>query len=291
MEEEHESLVDIKKPSGKKDLAGTPTLESEPLETSKEATGEEHGKDKSDPGKPSPEVKEESESMVVDGDGEQKLENSELAGNGDGTLHNGDEDEQEEIQPLNVQMKSIISSASNYSKWSRHTQSVDIDELVLDPYTCTEVLRLHLLSSGGYAESGERSWFRHARRGGYSDSDDPAVALRLNHPDIISTLARSSIYSLSIADKLEVLSTLCSQLLSYSVSREFIEEAFARAKKSRRQVREIQFSEERRKREEKAAIIKEKKEEKARLKKQQESEKKDSKQRYCLCVSFVVFLT
>ena len=136
-----------------------------------------------------------------------------------------------------------------------------------------------------------RDRFRHARRGGYSDSDDPAVALRLNHPDIISTLARSSIYSLSIADKLEVLSTLCSQLLSYSVSREFIEEAFARAKKSRRQVREIQFSEERRKREEKAAIIKEKKEEKARLKKQQESEKKDSKQRYCLCAVSYTHLT
>ena len=277
MEEEHESIVDIKKLNSKKDSPSTSPLQSEPIiEIPKEAatssTTSAAEVNKSE-GKSSPDASEEDKTIAAAKDEDQKMENSELADHMESAL-NGDEHEEGESQPLSVQMKSIISSASHYSKWSRRTQSVDLDKLVLDPYTCTEVLRLHLLSSGGYADSGDRSWFRHARRGGYLDADDPAVALRLKHPDIISSLARSSVYSLSAADKLELLSTLCSQLLCYSISREFIDEAFARAKKARRQIREIQFTEERRKREEKAAIIKEKKEEKARLKKQQESEKK-----------------
>ena len=287
MEEEHESIIDIKKLSNKRESASTSPLQSEPItEASKEATNsttDEAGASKSE-GKLSPDASEESTTMMATKEEDQKMETSELADNMEARderkhEHEHEEEEGEESQPLSVQMKSVISSASHYSKWSHRTQSVDIDKLVLDPYTCTEVLRLHLLSSGGYADSGDRSWFRHARRGGYSDADDPAVALRLKHPDIISSLAHSSMYSLSATDKLEVLSTLCSQLLTYSVSREFIEEAFARAKKARRQIREIQAMEEKRKKEEKAAIIKEKKEEKARLKKQQEDEKKEPKPR------------
>ena len=283
MEEEHESIVDIKKSSSKKDAVGISPVDPEQTDTSKLATSGTTGvveaaKNESGSAKSSPDAGDEDKTMEgIEGE-EKKFKPSD---NIDGTLtgdeHDEEEDGEKNSQPLNVQLESIITSASNYSKWSRRTQSIDLHELVLNPYTCTEVLRLHLLSSGGYADSGERNWFRHARRGGYTDSDDPAVALRLKHPDILSSLAHSSVYSLSVADKLEVLSTLCSQLLCYSVSREFIDEAFAQAKKARRQIREIQFTEERRKKEEKAAIIKEKKEEKARLKKQQETEKKESK--------------
>lgn len=284
MEEEYESIIDIKKLSSKRDSASASPLQLEPITEapSKEATSsttDEAGVSKSE-GKSSPDASEENKTIMAAKDEDQKMETSELADNMEGRDehdHEHEEEEGEESQPLSVQMKSVISSASHYSKWSHRTQSMAIDKLVLDPYTCTEVLRLHLLSSGGYADSGDRSWFRHARRGGYLDADDPAVALRLKHPDIISSLAHSSVYSLSATDKLEVLSTLCSQLLTYSVSREFIDEAFARAKKARRQIREIQATEEKRKKEEKAAIIKEKKEEKARLKKQQEDEKKESK--------------
>ena len=278
MEEEHESIVHIKKSSAKKETPPTLNLESDPVESSKDATApgssasEDHGKDKTvDSEKSSPDGDE--NKMIADGEGEGR----ETADHdGEGGL-SGDEEEKEESQPLSVQVESIMSSASSYSKWSRQTQSLELDKLVLDPYTCTEVLRLHLLSSGGYDDSVDRSSFRHSRRGGYSDADDPAVALRLNHPDIIRALSNSSVYSLPVGDKLAVLSTLCTQLLSYAISREFVDEASARAKKARRQIRAIQANEEKRKKEQKAAILKEKKEEKERLKKQQESEKKESK--------------
>ena len=185
----------------------------------------------------------------------------------------GEEEDPGVEKPLDLRVESIMTSAAVFAKWSNLTQQASLMELVLDPYTCTEVLRLHLLSSGGYRDVGDRSWFRHARRGGYSDSDDPAVALRLRRPDILDSLARVSAYDLSPADKIEVLSTLCSQLLSYSVTREYMEESAVRAKKARKQIRGILFSEERRKKEEKAALHKEKME-KAKLKKKEKEDEK-----------------
>lgn len=206
------------------------------------------------------------EKMNVDGEAGQEREGT--------TPVNEEEMErtEEEEKPLDVQVESIKTSAAMFAKWSHLTQRTPLSELVLDAYTCTEVLRLHLLASGGYADSGDRSWFRHSRRGGYSDADDPAIAFRLRRPDILDALSHSSIYDLPPMDKLEVLSTLCSQLLSYSVVREYIDEAAARAKLARRKIREVLFSEERRKKEEKSAQHKEKMVQ-ARLKKQMKDKK------------------
>ena len=208
------------------------------------------------------------DSKKGDGDTEGKVPLS------DEEMDTGEEEDPGVEKPLDLRVESIKASAAIFAKWSNLTQQASLMELVLDPYTCTEVLRLHLLSSGGYRDVGDRNWFRHARRGGYSDSDDPAIALRLRRPDIFDSLARVSIYDLSPADKIEILSTLCSQLLSYSVAREYMEESAIRAKKARKQIRGIQFSEERRKKEEKAALYKEKKEKAKLKKKEQEDEKK-----------------
>lgn len=213
--------------------------------------------------------------MDVDGEvGEKREGTTEDAAMSDEEMDRGEKEE----KPLDVQVESIKVSAATFAKWSCRTQKTPLSQLVLDAYTCTEVLRLHLLASGGYAESADRSWLRHSRRGGYGDADDPAIALRLRKPDIFDTLSCSSVYDLPPADKLEILSTLCSQLLSYSVAREYIDEAAARAKNARRRIREIQFSEERRKKEEKSAQHKEKMV-KARLKKQEKEQKKTAESR------------
>ena len=172
------------------------------------------------------------------------------------------DDEMEERKPLNEQLETIKEAARGYSQWSFITQHLSLHELVIDAYTVTEVLRLHFLSCGGFKDSGDRSWFRHARRGGFTDSDDPSMSLKLLQPELISALVSTPIYALPPVDKLEVLSTLCSQLLTYSVAREYIDESMGKVKKARRLVREIQ-AEEKRKKEEKVKA-------KAKLKQQQE---------------------
>lgn len=252
MEEENEKKVNV---THREDLEGTNKPE---LENGDDVMTDDH--------QDSVNKTDGAEKMNVDGEAGQERE---------GTTPVNDEEmerTEEEEKPLDVQVESIKTSAAMFAKWSHLTQRTPLSELVLDAYTCTEVLRLHLLASGGYADSGDRSWFRHSRRGGYSDADDPAIAFRLRRPDILDALSHSSIYDLPPVDKLEVLSTLCSQLLSYSVVREYIDEAAARAKLARRKIREVLFSEERRKKEEKSAQHKEKMVQ-ARLKKQMKDKK------------------
>lgn len=174
--------------------------------------------------------------------------------------------EKDKLKSLDVRVESIKSSAAESALWAYSNQRIHLKDLTLDPYTCTEVLRLHLLSSGGYLDTEGRRRFRISRRGGYNDSDDPAISLRLRRPEMIEALAQFSIYGFSARDKLEILSTLCMQLLTYADAREFMEETTVRVKGIRRKIREILFSEERRKKEEKSAQLKERKE-KAKLEK------------------------
>lgn len=156
----------------------------------------------------------------------------------------------EEERSLDVRLAALKSSAAVYAKWSHLTQNTGLQKLVLDPYTCSEVLRLHLLSSGGYLESGDRNWCRYSQRGGFSDGDDPVLELRLNRPDLIDNLAFTPVYDMPPNDKLTLLSTLCTQLLMYAVSREHMDDINERLKELRRKTRELQ-NEERKRKEEK----------------------------------------
>lgn len=248
MEEEHEGQIDVKSASTRKPSSSSPregvlytSVNDNSTVTSSEQT-------EVDPQRDQDNVLEEDPKAIEDDEMEE---------------------EKEEPKSLDVRVECMKVSASVSAIWSYSTQRVPLKEMILDQYTCTEVLRIHLLSSGGYIDTEGRNWFRHCRRGGYLDSDDPAISLRLRRPDIISALGRSSIYSLFPGDKLEILSLLCTQLLTYVDAREFIEETAVKVKKARKRIRDILFSEERRMKEEKSVQYKEKME-KARLKKQHE---------------------
>ena len=167
---------------------------------------------------------------------------------------------EEEMKPLDIQVESICVSSLMFAQWSRQTQRLPLNQLVIDPYTCSEVLRFHLLASGGYSDAAVRKRSRSYRRGGYTDGDNPAIALRLRRPDLLNALSRTSIYDLSPQDKLEVLSTLCAQLLTFSVARDHMDESVVQGKIARRKIRELQYGEERRKRESRQQRAKERKE-------------------------------
>ena len=177
----------------------------------------------------------------------------------EGEGEEGDEGD-EEGEPLDVKVKSICGSSVTSAQWSWLTQRLSLGQLVMDPYSCSEVLRLHLLSSGGYSETATRKRSRCYRRGGYTDGDNPAIAFRLRRPDLLTSLNRTSVYDLSPGDKLEVLSTLCGQLVTSSLARDHMEESAGEGKRVRRRIREIQYEEEKRKRESRQQKAKEKRE-------------------------------
>ena len=244
MEEEHEGQINLKVAAARKRSSVSPHEEDEKAESPSVAKGDS-----------STHEQRESRSQSHE-EAPEEIDDDEM-----------EVEKEEEMKSLDVRVESIKVSATQSALWSYSTQRVHLKDLTLDPYTCTEVLRLHLLSSGGYFDTEGRRRFRLFRRGGYTDSDDPAVGLRLRHPEVVEALGQSSVYGLSAEDKLEILSSLCSQLLTYVDAREFMEETRARVKGIRKKIKDILFSEERRKREEKSAQFKEKKE-KAKMEKE-----------------------
>ena len=67
------------------------------------------------------------------------------------------EDEDNDITRVK---KAVSASATMAAAWAQLYQGRDLHELTLDPFTCSEILRLHFLSSG--ASLGECN-FRTAR--------------------------------------------------------------------------------------------------------------------------------
>jgi len=194
--------------------------------------------------------------------------------------------DKDELKSLDTRVHKIKASAAKLALWSYSTQRVRLKELTLDPYTCTEVLRLHLLSSGGYSDTEGQKRYRLFRRGGYSDSDDPAIDLRLRRPEVVESLGEISVYALPAKDKIEIISTLCMQLLTYVDSRELMDENMNRMKGIRKKIRVIGFNEERRKREEKSANFKEKKA--AKQKKETAKTETEKRYKYNVCIPLAI---
>ena len=141
-----------------------------------------------------------------------------------------------------VDIASIKAVALDHTHWPRLTQASALNKLTLNVYTCSEVLRLHLMSCGGYKATSERQWFRFCSRGGFTDTDDPVVGLRLSNPGLIESLATQSFFDLSPQHKAQLLSCLCHQLLMFNASRDALEEMATLAKQIRKQIRELRYS-------------------------------------------------
>lgn len=154
----------------------------------------------------------------------------------------GMEDQQTRQEITSINMASIKTSALGHAQWSCITQACSLQKLTLNVYTCSEVLRLHLMSCGGYKGTSERQWFRFCNRGGYTDSDDPVVELRLSNPSIIESLSTNSFFDLKAKEKAIILSCLCSQLLMFSASREVMDEILTQMKQIRKQLRELRYT-------------------------------------------------
>ena len=154
----------------------------------------------------------------------------------------GLEDQESRQDLASISIASIKASALEHARWSYLTQASSLQKLTFNVYTCSEVLRLHLMSCGGYNSSSDRQWFRFCSRGGYTDSDDPVVELRLSNPKLIESLSTTSFFDLSPSNKAHILACLCSQLLMFSASREAMEEILTQAKQTRKKLRELRFS-------------------------------------------------
>ncbi|XP_049864595.1 bromodomain adjacent to zinc finger domain protein 1A isoform X2 [Schistocerca gregaria] len=149
--------------------------------------------------------------------------------------------------------------------WSQLYQGVPLSKLTLDAVTLTEVLRLHLLSSGGRSAETSTKW-RYQQRGGYTSFDDPGLCLRINHPHILRALSVTSVCELSIGDKLIILTCLINQILTYTRLRDVIDERGEKMRQAKAELRSHQLADMKKEKEAQALRIKEKKAARMKLK-------------------------
>ncbi|XP_076268228.1 ATP-dependent chromatin assembly factor large subunit isoform X2 [Rhynchophorus ferrugineus] len=185
-------------------------------------------------------------------------------------------------------LEDLTHFATLASIWSIRYQGLPLNKLPLYPLTVSEILRLHLLSSGAKIKENGAKW-RYAQRGGYSSENDPGLHLRLNQTHILKALAVHNVVELSIKDKITIMDCLMNQLLTYADVRDIVEDKIEKARVARVDLRFARGAERRREMEYVAQKVKIKKElkgdvaalEKAleKLTDENESKKFDNQQR------------
>ena len=184
--------------------------------------------------------------------------------NGD-AVNNVDKDvnkeEQDEKQDGGSSLRVKLSDANLNALWPLQHQGVTLNELVLNSYTLSEVLRLHFLSVGGYQDDSERRTLRYQRRGGYSDKDNPSVMFRTENTSLLDSLKHKSLFDMNTSDRVLILRALCMELLTFTMTRDAIEESKYKWKKANRNYQQLIKEEEHQEKKKKVTIKKSSKEE------------------------------
>ncbi|XP_050543474.1 bromodomain adjacent to zinc finger domain protein 1A-like isoform X2 [Daktulosphaira vitifoliae] len=133
-------------------------------------------------------------------------------------------------------IRNAIKYATNVKNWTINHLGQHLNKIMLQPTVISEVLRLHLLSSGGKHSEKMAKWM-YQERGNYCPTDDPGFTLRLNRPDLLESLSHHHISSLSIADKMAILNCLMNQILTFSSYRIQLQNTVVKTRNARLEVR------------------------------------------------------
>jgi len=155
----------------------------------------------------------------------------------------------------NVTEESLIAFATLAASWSKSYQGYTLNNIEMDSYTATEILRLYLLSSARRPRRDVRLW-RFQQNGNFSLFDDAAINLCLKNSNLLVKLGNTSIYDLTTEEKLSILKCLMEQFLSNFYIRDCLDESFDNLQHSKAQFREETFAINRKSKTQKKAKIK-----------------------------------
>ncbi|CAK9822646.1 Bromodomain adjacent to zinc finger domain protein 1A [Anthophora retusa] len=147
-------------------------------------------------------------------------------------------------------MKTAVKLATIASSWSQIYQGCKLSELTLDHVTVSEILRQHLLCSGGRIGEVATKW-RYSQRGGYTNQDDPALLMRINEAYILRLLGHRNVHEFDLNEKLKVATCLIDQLLTFASIRDVIEERREKLHQAKKELKSFLIAEQRKEKEEK----------------------------------------
>ncbi|XP_059156185.1 bromodomain adjacent to zinc finger domain protein 1A-like isoform X2 [Physella acuta] len=157
----------------------------------------------------------------------------------------------------------VIRSATIMAQFSQNTLGMPLRDTLLDQFTLSEIVRIHLLSSGAKA-SNKNARFRYQQRGGYTSHDDPGLELKLSDPGLVKSLATTNVFDLTPSEKVKIINTLIQQILTFAMVRDMIEENSEKLRLKKYDLKQLQWAEQRREKEEQANRYKKMMEEKAK---------------------------
>lgn len=127
-------------------------------------------------------------------------------------------------------------AATAVSRKQQQTLGLKLSKVTVDALSLTEVLRLHLASSGSLDVG------RKVFSGWYSQEEDPGLWFVTEEPEIMARLSKGSIYDLELGEKVKLLRVLIDQLLSMESFRGIIEENLMKLKQLKQDLRQIRLS-------------------------------------------------
>ncbi|GFY57665.1 bromodomain adjacent to zinc finger domain protein 1A [Trichonephila inaurata madagascariensis] len=137
-----------------------------------------------------------------------------------------------DLDGLNID--TAMDLAAVVSKWSQTYQGTILRNIPLDSFSISEILRLHILSSG------------HKRRvnwqGVVTASEDPGLYFKLEEPELIKKLSKTSVFELNAEERCKILTLLIHQLLSCDVLRYAVDENADKTRPLRNQLKQLRWA-------------------------------------------------
>jgi len=164
----------------------------------------------------------------------------------------------------NQEIANAIKAATETHLYTRKNLGLTLREIHLDQWSITEVLRLHLESSGAFMGHNLRNW-RYQQRGGWALQDDPGFQFCMENPQILASLHEKSVFELGVREKLKVLGAMMNQMLSFAGVRDEVDTRFENFFEAKQELRDATAEENKRLRELKQEELNRAKEERQKL--------------------------
>jgi len=145
----------------------------------------------------------------------------------------------------NQEIANAIKAATETHLYTRKNLGLTLREIHLDQWSITEVLRLHLESSGAFMGHNLRNW-RYQQRGGWALQDDPGFQFCMENPQILASLHEKSVFELGVIEKLKVLGAMMNQMLSFAGVRDEIDTRFENFFEAKQELRDATAEENKR---------------------------------------------
>merc|ERR1712025_250161 len=176
----------------------------------------------------------------------------------------------------NEEIANAIKAATETHLYTRKNLGLTLREIHLDQWSITEILRLHLESSGAFMGHNLRNW-RYQQRGGWAFQDDPGFQFCMENPQILASLHGKSVFELGVIEKLKVLGAMMNQMLSFAGVRDEVDTRFENLFEAKQELRDATAEENKRLKELKQEEINKAKEERQKLMEERLKEAKNKK--------------